>query len=78
MDQQSFNKLMTGQWPNKIANISINVKQPRILPSEHSLLIYCVFKDWDILKKLITNEKNNIQILEKQQESSAKLVLQHK
>ncbi len=48
MDQQSFNNLMIGQWPQKIQNISIDVKQPRILPPDNSLVIYRVFKDWDI------------------------------
>ncbi|CAF2402396.1 unnamed protein product [Rotaria sp. Silwood2] len=48
MDQSSFNNLMIGQWPQTIDNIRINVKQPRILPSEHSLIIHCVFKKWDI------------------------------
>ena len=61
MNQESFNKLMIGQWPNKIANISINIKQPRLLPPEHSIIIYRVFKDWDI---------NEINIKLKEQYSS--------
>jgi len=47
---------MIGQWSQKIQNISIDVKQPRILPPDNSLVIYRVFKDWDI-----TEINNNFQ-----------------
>ncbi|CAF2864043.1 unnamed protein product [Rotaria sp. Silwood2] len=71
MDQQSFNNLMTGQWPSKIANLLITVKQPRVLPSENSLIIHRVFKDWNIteinnkLKEHYSNFRNAVRIIAK-------------
>ena len=56
LDQQSFTNLMIGQWSQKIQNTSIDIKQPRILPPDNSLIIYRVFKDWDI-----TEINNNLQ-----------------
>ncbi|CAF2971823.1 unnamed protein product [Rotaria sp. Silwood2] len=55
IDHPSFNNLIIEQSPQTIGNIRINVKQTPILPSEHSLIIHRVFKEWDI-----TDIQNNL------------------